>query len=77
MVGQYLKIWRGSLVVGYVGRGSRFLIFGWVDVGRRSCVDWVVCRLGRGSRGSWVNFRDPLPSLASTLSLQRELPTLP
>ena len=30
--------------------GHFFLIFGWVDV-------------GRGSRGSWVNFHDPLPSL--------------
>ena len=36
-----------------VGRGSIFLIFGWVDV-------------GHGSLGSWVNFCDPLPSVAGS-----------
>lgn len=48
MVGQFLKFWRGSWwVVGHVGRGSLFLIFGWVDVGRGSLGSWVKWVVGQ------------------------------
>ena len=51
------RLWVSFLpkAVGHLVRGSLFLIFGWVDVGRGSLGSWVTWVLG--------NFRGPLPSL--------------